>query len=87
MALCGGGVGASIAANSVPRVRAGLIHDVFSVRQCVEDDEMNVFRLGGKVIGSALAWKLVETFLDAHLSDAVSHLRHLEKVGALEHRN
>ncbi len=51
IALCGSGVGASIAANKVPGVRAGLIHDVFSARQGVEDDDMNVFCLGGKVVG------------------------------------
>ena len=63
IALCGSGVGASIAANKIPGVRAGLIHDVFSARQGVEDDDMNVFCLGGKVIGPALAWELVESFL------------------------
>src|ERR1039458_3886823 len=53
VALCGSGVGASVAANKVPGVRAGLIHDVFSAHQGVEDDDMNVFCLGGKVIGSS----------------------------------
>ncbi|MFY9805591.1 MAG: RpiB/LacA/LacB family sugar-phosphate isomerase [Candidatus Acidiferrales bacterium] len=55
VALCGSGVGASIAASKVPGVRAALIHDVFSAHQGVEDDDMNVFCLGGKVIGAALA--------------------------------
>src|ERR1019366_883832 len=55
VAVCGSGVGASIAANKVPGARAGLIHDVFSAHQGVEDDDMNVFCLGGKVIGAALA--------------------------------
>ena len=87
IALCGSGVGASIAANKVPGVRAGLIHDVFSARQGVEDDDMNVFCLGGKVIGSALAWELVETFLAAHFSSAARHRRRLGKVRALEHQN
>ena len=63
IALCGSGVGASIAANKVPGVRAGLIHDIFSAHQGVEDDNVNVFCLGGKVIGSALAWRLIESFL------------------------
>jgi ribose 5-phosphate isomerase B len=84
IALCGSGIGASIAANKVPGVRAGLIHDVFSARQGVEDDDMNVFCLGGKVIGSALAWELVETFLAAHFSNAGRHRRRLGKVRALE---
>ena len=87
IALCGSGIGASIAANKVPNVRAGLIHDVFSARQGVEDDEMNVFCLGGKVIGSALAWELVETFLVAHFSNAARHRRRVEQVQALESRN
>jgi hypothetical protein len=77
-------VGASIAANKVPSVRAGLIHDVFSARQGVEDDDMNVCCLGGKVIGSALAWELIGTFLRAHFSGALRHRRRLAKVMALE---
>ena len=84
VALCGSGVGASIAANKVPGVRAGLIHDVFSAHQGVEDDDMNVFCLGGKVIGSALARELIETFLAAHFSGAERHKRRLAKVQALE---
>ena len=66
-------------------MRAGLIHDVFSARQGVEDDDMNVFCLGGKVIGSALAWELIETFLSAHFSGALRHRRRLAEVQALEH--
>jgi ribose 5-phosphate isomerase B len=84
VALCGSGVGASICANKVPGVRAGLIHDVFSAHQGVEDDDMNVFSLGGKVIGSALAWELIETFLKARFSGAERHQRRVDKVKALE---
>jgi ribose 5-phosphate isomerase B len=84
VALCGSGIGASIAANKVGGVRAGLIHDVFSARQGVEDDDMNVFCLGGEVIGSALALELVETFLAAHFSGAARHRRRLEIVHELE---
>ncbi len=84
LALCGSGVGASIAANKVAGVRAALIHDVFSARQGVEDDDMNVFCLGGKVIGSALALELINTFLAARFSNAARHRRRLEKVQALE---
>ncbi len=84
VALCGSGIGASVAANKVAGVRAGLIHDVFSARQGVEDDDMNVFCLGGKVIGSSLALELVETFLAARFSNAARHRRRLTKVQALE---
>jgi ribose 5-phosphate isomerase B len=84
VALCGSGVGASICANKLAGVRAGLIHDVFSAHQGVEDDDMNVFCLGGKVIGSALAWELIETFLKARFSGAARHQRRVDKVKALE---
>jgi ribose 5-phosphate isomerase B len=84
VALCGSGVGASVAANKIPGVRAGLIHDVFSAHQGVEDDDMNILCLGGKVIGSALALELVQTFLRAHFSGATRHRRRLAKVQALE---
>ncbi len=76
-------LGASIAANKVSGVRAGLIHDVFSAHQGVEDDDMNICGLGGKVIGSALAWELIETFLTAHFSNEERHIRRLAKVQAL----
>jgi len=79
VALCGSGVGASVAANKVPGVRAGLIHDVFSAHQGVEDDDMNVFCLGGRVIGSSLALELVKVFLATHFSGAERHKRRLAK--------
>ena len=84
VALCGSGVGAAVAANKVPGVRAGLIHDVFSAHQGVQDDNMNVFCIGGQVIGPALAWELIETFLTARFSGAPRHERRLAKVQALE---
>jgi ribose 5-phosphate isomerase B len=84
VALCGSGVGASVAANKIPGVRAGLIHDVFSARQGVEDDDINVFCAGGNVIGAALACELVQTFLAARFSGAPRHRRRLAKVIALE---
>ena len=83
IAICGSGVGASVVANKVPGVRAGLIHDVFSARQGVEDDDMNVFCLGGKVIGNGLALELVKTFLSARFSGAERHMRRLAKVRAI----
>jgi ribose 5-phosphate isomerase B len=84
IALCGSGVGASIAANKIAGVRAGLIHDVFSAHQGVEDDDMNVFALGGGVIGVALARELIHTFLNARFSGAERHRRRIAKVQALE---
>ena len=84
MAVCGSGVGASVAANKVPGVRAGLIHDVFSARQGVEDDNMNLICLGGHVVGESLAWELVQAFLAARFSGAARHRRRLAKIAALE---
>lgn len=84
VAICGSGVGASIAANKVRGVRAALISDVYSAHQGVEDDDMTVFCLGGKVIGPALAIELIETFLSARFSEAPRHQRRLAKVAALE---
>jgi len=84
VAICGSGVGACIAANKIPGVRAALITDVFSAHQGVEDDHMNVICLGARVIGNALAWDLIRTFLDARFSEAPRHHRRLAKVAALE---
>ena len=84
LALCGSGVGASVAANKVPGVRAGLIHDVYSPHQGVEDDNMNMLCMGGRVIGPALAWEIVQTFVAARFSGAERHQRRLAKVAALE---
>ena len=75
VAICGSGVGACIVANKVPGVRACLIHETFSARQGVEDDDLNVICLGGLVVGYALAWELVKTFLAARFSGAERHLR------------
>jgi ribose 5-phosphate isomerase B len=87
VALCGSGVGASIVANKIAGVRAGLIHDVYSAHQGVEDDNMNVFCLGGNVIGPALALELIETFLAVQFSGAERHTRRLARVQALENQH
>ena len=84
LAICGSGVGASVCANKIPGVRAALIHDHFSARQGVEDDRMNVLCMGGRTVGPAVAWDLVQTFLAAEFSQAERHLRRLAKVASLE---
>ena len=84
LAICGSGVGASVCANKVPGIRAALIHDHFSARQGVEDDHMNVLCMGGRTVGPAVAWDLVQTFLGAEFSQAERHLRRLGKVAHLE---
>jgi len=84
IAICGSGVGACIVANKVQGVRACMIHEEFSARQGVEDDDMNVICLGSKVVDQALAWKLVGIFLASQFSGAQRHNRRLIKVAALE---
>jgi ribose 5-phosphate isomerase B len=84
VAICGSGVGASVCANKIPGVRAGLIHDHFSAAQGVEDDHMNIICIGGRTVGPAVAWDLVQTFLAAEYSHATRHLRRLSKVAMLE---
>jgi ribose 5-phosphate isomerase B len=84
VAVCGSGVGACVAANKVAGVRACLIHESFSARQGVEDDDLNVICLGGRVIANTFAWELVKIFLEARFSGAERHVRRLAKVAALE---
>lgn len=84
VAVCGSGVGASVCANKIPGVRAALIPDHFSARQGVEDDHLNLLCIGGRTMGPAVAWDLVETFLTATFSQAERHLRRLRKVASLE---
>ena len=84
VAICGSGVGASVCANKVVGVRAALIHDHFSARQGVEDDHMNILCMGGRTVGPAVAWDLVQTFLAGEFSQAERHLRRLGKVALLE---
>ena len=84
VAVCGSGVGACVAANKVRGVRAALIADIFSAHQGVEDDDMNMICLGGRVTGYALAWDLIRTFLTARFVGAERHRRRLAKIAALE---
>jgi ribose 5-phosphate isomerase B len=84
VAVCGSGVGASVCANKIQGVRAGLVSDHFSARQGVEDDHMNIICMGGRTIGPFAAWDILEAFLAAEFSLAPRHLRRLGKVAALE---
>ncbi len=84
VAICGSGVGACIAANKVPGVRACLCHDTYSAHQGVEHDDMNILCLGAQVIGLELAKELVTAFLNARFSGEERHRRRLEKLLAME---
>src|SRR5947207_8516820 len=82
--ICGSGVGASVAVNKMPGIRAGLCHDGYSAHQGVEHDDMNVLVLGARVSGVELARELVSAFLNARFTGDARHLRRLAKVTALE---
>jgi ribose 5-phosphate isomerase B len=82
--ICGSGVGAAVAANKLPGIRAGLCHDTYSAHQGVEHDDVNVLCLGARVIGPALAMDLVDAFLGARFTNEERHKRRLEKVLQLE---
>lgn len=83
--ICGSGVGASVAANKVRGVRAGLCHDTYSAHQGVEHDDMNVLVLGARVIGVELARELVRAFVAARFRDTEERfVRRLRKVEALD---
>jgi ribose 5-phosphate isomerase B len=84
IAVCGSGVGACIAANKVSGARAALITEIFSARQGVEDDNMNIICLGGRVITYQQAWEFANAFLDAKFKGGERFLRRLEKIRALE---
>jgi ribose 5-phosphate isomerase B len=87
--VCGSGVGASVAANKIPGVRAGLCHDTYSAHQGVEHDDMNVLCLGSEIVGAELAAELVRAFLGAEFDGGERYVRRLRKVeemeGALKH--
>lgn len=84
--ICGSGVGASVAANKLVGIRAGLCHDTYSAHQGVEHDDMNVLVLGARVIGPALAHELVEAYVRAKFTHEERHVRRLAKIKALETR-
>ena len=86
LAICGSGVGASVSANKIAGIRAGLCHDTYSAHQGVEHDDMNVLVLGARVIGVELARELVGNFLAAKFTGEERHRRRVEKIKALERR-
>lgn len=85
--ICGSGVGVSVAANKMPGIRAAMCHDTYSAHQGVEHDDMNVLVLGARIIGYALAFDLVSSYLNAHFqSDQERFVRRLDKVKSIEAR-
>jgi ribose 5-phosphate isomerase B len=84
--ICGSGVGASIAVNKIPGIRAGVCHDCYSAHQGVEHDNMNVLVMGARVIGLSLAEDIVDTYLNAQFTCEERHMRRLGKLRKLEEK-
>ena len=84
--VCGSGVGASVAANKLPGIRAAICHDIYSAHQGVEHDDMNVLVLGGRIVGPAVVPELVRAFVGAQFTGEERHVRRLAKVKAIERR-
>lgn len=84
--ICGSGVGASVAANKIVGIRAGLCHDTYSAHQGVEHDDMNVLVLGARVIGIEMAHELVRAYMGANFTNEERHVRRLKKVHAIEEK-
>jgi ribose 5-phosphate isomerase B len=82
--ICGSGVGVSVAANKIPGIRAAICHDTYSAHQGVEHDDMNVLCIGGRIIGSELAFDIIEVFLKAQYKPQERHARRVEKVLEIE---
>ncbi len=82
--ICGSGVGACVAVNKIRSIRAAICHDTYSAHQGVEHDDMNVLCLGGRIIGSNLAYEILEAFLGAEFTNDARHVRRLAKVKAIE---
>lgn len=84
--ICGSGVGASVAANKLPGIRAAICHDTYSAHQGVEHDDINVLVLGARIVGTALALELARAFVAARFSGEERHVRRLAKIKAMEDR-
>jgi ribose 5-phosphate isomerase B len=82
--ICGSGVGACVAANKFPGIRAAICHDTFSARQGVEDDNINILCLGERVVGHELAKEIVKVWLSSSFSGAERHIRRLSKIDKIE---
>jgi len=84
--FCGSGIGASVAANKIPGVRAGNCSDTYSAHQGVEHDAMNILVLGGRTVGAAVASEMVRAYLAAEYTHEARHEKRLAKVMAIEAR-
>jgi ribose 5-phosphate isomerase B len=83
IAVCGSGIGISIAANKVPGIRAALAHDVLTARLAREHNDANVLALGGRIVTPDAAVQMVQTFLNTPFTGGRHQLR-LDKISQIE---
>lgn len=76
--ICGTGIGISIAANKMKGIRAALCHDCFSAEATRLHNNANVLAMGARVVGSGLAVKIVDTFLNSEFSGNERHSRRIQ---------
>jgi ribose 5-phosphate isomerase B len=85
--ICGSGVGVCVAANKMPGIRAGMCHDTYSAHQGVEHDDMNVLVMGARIIGPAVAFEIVDSFVKAKFEATEERfVRRFNKLMAIEAR-
>lgn len=84
IAICGTGIGMSIAANKVPGIRCALVHDMFSAKATREHNDSNVLAMGERVIGPGLAQEIVKVWLETEFSGSERHVKRLNKIKSME---
>ena len=83
--LCTTGIGVSVAANKVKGIRCALLSDLMTARLTREHNDTNMMAMGAGVVGTMLALKIADTWLDTPFSGDARHQRRIDKVMALEH--
>ena len=84
--VCGTGVGAAIAGNKVPGIRAALAHDTHCAHQGVEHDDVNLICIGAWIIGIAVAKEVLEAFVNAEFSSDPDFRRRVDKLSEMERK-
>lgn len=78
--ICGTGIGISITANKFKGIRAALCHDCFSAQATREHNDANIVAMGARVVGSGLAVKIVDTFLNTEFSGDERHINRIRQI-------
>lgn len=82
IAMCGTGIGISIAANKVHGVRAALVYDETTARLAKEHNDANIIAMGGRTTSKENAIKMIDTYMDSHFEER--HLKRINKIKEIE---